>query len=394
MTARMAIFIFGELPFRFPIPERPRFLAKEFLKLVDRVYYLDFPPSSFRQRLRNFLNGKRQWSAFNLTPYSADGCVVIPQPLFLPTLGIRTGISKLNEKYGKKIINYYLSKIDLRNTKTIGIVVNPWWASFDKLWDLDIVCYDCVDELSVLWEEHRASDYINWQKELVTRSDILFYTAPKLKEVLLKINPNPPSLVEIPNGVNAEWFRRQSESINLPKDLKDIPSPRVGFVGTLERWIDYELIALTAKKLTHISFVLIGPLFYALGSNKLKNIPNIFMLGKRSYDEVPAYIRLFDVCMMPFKKGEIADHTDPVKIYEYFALGKPVVSTDFPASRKLKSMLYLADNYNDFSFKIENALEEKDEALIRLRMAFANKNTWGNRAEKMLKVIHDISKVF
>ena len=116
---------------------------------------------------------------------------------------------------------------------------------------------------------------------------------------------------------------------------------------------------------------------------KLQKLPNVHFLGERPYSELPKYLCDFDVCLIPFKKTPLTEATHPIKIYEYFAAGKPVVATNMAELNPMTDICYLAENKEDFLKKLDLAVNEKDEAITKKRIKFASENTWENRFETL-----------
>jgi GT2 family glycosyltransferase len=107
---------------------------------------------------------------------------------------------------------------------------------------------------------------------------------------------------------------------------------------------------------------------------------NIHLLGEKPYIDLPHYLALFNVCLIPFKLTKLIQATNPVKIYEYFSSGKPVVSTSIPELLPYKKMIYMADDARGFSRAVKKALREKSTSLISDRQHIAKRNTWQHRA--------------
>ena len=158
----------------------------------------------------------------------------------------------------------------------------------------------------------------------------------------------------------------------------------IGYYGAIADWFDTELLEYLATKLPDCQFVLIGHTF---GSDirKLSQFSNVEFLGERPYSELPKYLHLFDVCIIPFKLSPLIKATHPVKIYEYFSSGKPVVSTYLPELIPMADLCYLATDHEDFLKKLNIALNENNPDVIKKRINFASENTWQHR----FKVIYD-----
>ncbi len=106
-------------------------------------------------------------------------------------------------------------------------------------------------------------------------------------------------------------------------------------------------------------------------------------LGHKSYAEIPSLLRSFDVCIIPFQINDVTSATDPVKLYEYFSQGKPVISTAMQELKRIENLLYLARDQKDFLRKLDLALQEDDPGLRQQRIDFAKQNSWAVRYREM-----------
>src|SRR5207248_1936245 len=114
--------------------------------------------------------------------------------------------------------------------------------------------------------------------------------------------------------------------LTVPSDLASIPAPRLGFVGHIHYWIDLKLIRYLAEKRPHWSFVLLGPVAPLADIRQIRNLPNVHLLGRKSALQIPAYLQGMDCCLNPYVMGDIAENCSPLKLYEYLAAGKCVIS--------------------------------------------------------------------
>jgi len=157
--------------------------------------------------------------------------------------------------------------------------------------------------------------------------------------------------------------------------------PIIGYFGSIAEWFDNELIEYIAKKRPNLTFIFIGHTF---GSNiqSLNKLKNVHFLGERPYSELPKFLHAFDVCLIPFKNVSLIAATHPVKIYEYLAAGKPVLTTYMKELEPMKDICYIAKGKEDFLENLDFALNEEDKDLIQRRIDFASKNTWDHRINK------------
>ena len=158
------------------------------------------------------------------------------------------------------------------------------------------------------------------------------------------------------------------------------------------KWIDIELIIQIAKCYKNGSIVLIGLNENNPNIDKLNNLNNIYFLGMKSREEVPEYISNFDVCLMPFNRTEIGRGLLPLKMFEYLALGKPVVATSSEVLKQFEEVLYLADDEDSFLKHIENAITDNNRENSERRRAYSLKYSWENRVNEYLSAIQESIK--
>ena len=139
-------------------------------------------------------------------------------------------------------------------------------------------------------------------------------------------------------------------------DFHKIPGPRIGFFGLLYEKIDYELLAKVAKTFPHKSLVLIGPIDYCPES--IKALPNVHLLGPKPYSELPQWLAGLDVLLLPYVMDEMIRQSNPLKLRECLATGKPTVSVEVPEAREHEPHIRVAECHEDFIHAIRDALEE------------------------------------
>lgn len=181
----------------------------------------------------------------------------------------------------------------------------------------------------------------------------------------------------IPNGVDPERFR---QAYTIPTDLRRISKPIIGFGGKITHLVDTDLLNSIVENSPDKSFVIVGQ---ALEKNVFKLIrprPNLYYLGDKHYDEYPAYVAHFDVCILPYVVGKREHGEDSIKVYEYLAAGKPVVATDCSGVDNVRGYLKIANSPNQFSELINLALAERQPP-IEIPKEF----TWEYKTDLMLR---------
>jgi GT2 family glycosyltransferase len=241
------------------------------------------------------------------------------------------------------------------------------------------VVYDCMDE----WKSFPGmkAELLGAEELLVAEADLVTVSAQRLLDKWQERNAR----VElVRNAVDfAHFSAPQTERL-----LEDVPGPIAGYFGAVAPWFDVALLAEVAARRPQYSFVVVGGVF-EVDVRPLRQLPNVHLIGQQPYARMPAYLRGFDVCMIPFVVNEITAATDPVKFYEYISLGKPVVSTFMPELEPFRDLLSFAAGAEDFARKLDAALVENDAALVARRIAAARDNTWPARAAAMLNAIRD-----
>lgn len=215
------------------------------------------------------------------------------------------------------------------------------------------------------------------EEMMLQRADVVFAVSEALHTRCLARNLNSHL---VPNGVDYDRFQTAMLSAWTPPDLTSIPKPIVGYVGVIQTTLDFSLLRGLADRRPDWSFVFVGP--QELGPRKaefdaLLARPNVYCLDRKPLEDVPHYIKCFDVCIM--LDDERAEG-DAIKVYEYLACGRPVVSKDNPSIRRFMPLVQVAATVDDFEQGIDRALAERGES-ARARAALAREHTWQRRLE-------------
>jgi len=207
--------------------------------------------------------------------------------------------------------------------------------------------FDCIDEPTGIFA-HWNNDHI-WEKS-IENADIVPCSATKLYKMAKKYNKEA---FLVPNGCDYEHFKPKQWTI--PEDLKNLPGKKITFTGAVAPWLDIQLIYEVARNYPDDSIVLVGYL-YDMG---LENAPpNIYFLGHKDYKILPAYLHYSDVLIIPFDKDNpVVGSTNPIKLWEYLATGKPIVTTDIPEVTIEYPIVYKAGNHEAFIEWINHSIQ-------------------------------------
>ncbi|HAD11072.1 MAG TPA: group 1 glycosyl transferase, partial [Saprospirales bacterium] len=194
-------------------------------------------------------------------------------------------------------------------------------------------------------------------------------------------------LVYFFNAADVSVFSRVlTENFPRPTELTGRQGQVIGFIGNLDALrIDYALLKKVALQFPDITLLLVGPLNSKEPEQTgLTRLPNVVFTGARKLEDLPALLQHMDCVLIPFLCNTLTYSIYPLKINEYLAAGKPVVSTAFSEDiRTFANCCYLAENHDDFLQQIKNALSENDPDLITTRTKVAASNTWEARIRQL-----------
>ncbi len=243
--------------------------------------------------------------------------------------------------------------------------------------------YYCTDDYSAMPGVNERVVRL-MDEETTRRSDLVFVASETLLEPKLRLNPNT---YVSPHGVDVDHFGQAQDSrLPVPEEMLGMSHPIVGFFGLIERWIDLDLIRFLAESRPRWTFVMIGRL--AAPAEALQRLPNVHFLGKRPYEELPIYGKQFDVGILPYHLNRQVIHANPLKLREYLAMGKPVVSVSTNEIDKYADVVEIAHSREDFLEKLDAVLSRPStQAEIQRRLDRVASESWDARLERVLEIV-------
>lgn len=185
--------------------------------------------------------------------------------------------------------------------------------------------YYCIDDYASLPDVDAAAVRA-MDDEMTRRADLVFVASETLLEGKRRLNPETHVS---PHGVDFDHFvRAQDPALPVPDDVASLPRPIVGFFGLVERWIDLGLVAWLADQRPAWTFLMIGRV--AVPDAEVPRRPNVVYLGRRPYESLPAYGKVFSAALIPYHLTPQVMNANPIKLREYLAMGKPIVSVSTP----------------------------------------------------------------
>lgn len=255
-----------------------------------------------------------------------------------------------------------------------------------KIFDM---CDDLPGYSKLAGDKKSYKQQMRFLKSAYKNSDIQIVSAVRIKEKYQQLSNK--EVIVIPNGHSIKLDVMKEFSI--PKDLKDIKKPLVGFIGTLFQFTDDTLLEYIISKRPQYSFVFVGAVEDSFPIEKIKKFSNVFLLGKRPQNEIHNYIKSFDVCLNTFKIHDVNESVNPVKVFEYLANRKKVISTRMYSlmKEKLADYIMFADDYDDFLKKLDNSL--LGDAENKVPDKIIEEYHWDNIFERLLFQLKSIHRV-
>jgi len=349
--------------------------------LTNRVLYVD-PPLPLKAGLA------APW----LSPtgparvrHAGRGLYVLPASLLPPRWGKGHTAARLFNLITDRA---RISRVQ-RFARTLGLRSPILWIYDPLAWRAvgalreRVVVYQVID---------RYSDYVEpsstfqgaltaGHRRMLQRANVVFAVSQRLRQECASVNSNS---FLFPNAVDDEFFDVGTD--RPPPEMARIPPPVIGYVGVLHGSVDLELLESVAIQEPRWSVVLIGPVTYLANGDRetfarLAALPNVYYLGPRDPQRLPAYIRHCTVVLMPYRSSSLTLHGDSLKLYEYLACGRPIVSTDIPSAHRFPGLVRVARTGGEFVHAIRGSIDDPTGRVAE-RMREARHHRWSVRVDE------------
>ena len=232
--------------------------------------------------------------------------------------------------------------------------------------------YDCMDELSQF--KFAPPELISRERRLLFNADVVFAGGRKMAQSKHRYNSNTHFYG---CGVDVAHFgKARAASTPIPDDIAHLSGPILGYFGVVDERLDYELIAQLADARPDWNVVMVGPTA-KVDPADLPQRPNLHWMGGRPYEQLPAYTKAFDVCLMPFALNEATEYINPTKALEYMATATPIVSTAVPdVCSNFASVVKIASSPAEFVEMCREQVEQPDGLAVSRGLKMAGENTW------------------
>ncbi|MCC6412866.1 MAG: glycosyltransferase [Saprospiraceae bacterium] len=364
-----------------------------------RVWYMNHPYSwkdllktrgdkAMQRRLPGLLRGQVQYEQFSDIPHNFT--VVQPPPTlpinFLPPGRLYDNLHNYNQNVVLKTIKNMLRKHNVGPFVYINCY-DPFFAGvLPPAMGAVFQIYHCIDDITQ--DPYTARHGAGLERKAMAEADLTLVTSSNLFRLH---EPHAKRIHTFFNAADVTLFARAlNERFDRPTELAGRTGPVIGFIGNLDALrIDFPLIKKTALAYPHATVLLVGPVnspeLSALGIDRL---PNVVLAGSKPLQALPQFLQHMDCVLIPFLCNTLTNSIYPLKINEYLAAGKSVVSTAFSDDiRGFSDCIYLAASHEQFTRQVGEALQNNASAVCLSRSERARQNTWEVRIEQLYDLI-------
>jgi GT2 family glycosyltransferase/glycosyltransferase involved in cell wall biosynthesis len=364
------VFVFSIIDWHFRI-QRPQHLSRELAQAGHRVYFFT---NYFEDATEPGFSVERLDDSLPLyqIKLKVKGA---PQIYFAPpdedaARQLRAGIRMFMDWTG--------------TDRSWSIVQHAYWYPVAASLHSDDLLYDCMDHHEGFGNV--SQELITVENQLMRSADLLIATSAFLEKEARERNPR---VAVIRNAC------QYSDFCDAPAERFVDPKGRriIGYYGAIADWFDADLVARVAESFPDALVLLVGADTAGV-RERLAQYDNVQMTGEVRYVELPYYLYAFDVCMMPFQVIPLTLATNPVKIYEYLAAGRPVVSVDLPEMVQFGELVRTATTYEGFIDQVRGALAALPDSkeVVARRKAFAAGQTWSHRVEDIRQAVQALPR--
>ncbi|MFL0796103.1 MAG: hypothetical protein K6L73_01275 [Cellvibrionaceae bacterium] len=321
-----------------------------------------------------------------------DNITLSKSPKLVP---YRDKENSIYENISGKLFTHSIHKHFSAPQNKILYIFHPNFYPLKKHITNNLTIYHCYDDYSK--QDYYTSKIESYEVKLCHEADIIFASSKNIKKRLSHISGRS-DVIFLPNAVNYDFFAQPPTE--EPSDLSKIPTPRVSYIGSINKKFDFELWNTLAETMTAVSFICIGPINnldkhdqYLLRS--LKEKKNVHFLPEKHHSELASYMHFMDINTMAYRLDDTlwTDSIYPLKLHEYLAVGKPIISANIDSITEFKNVIDVANTHNEWQEKISNAIQKGVSNLdVVAKRKIAKDNTWDKCIERILHIIDKHSR--
>ncbi|MFH0815032.1 MAG: glycosyltransferase [Candidatus Falkowbacteria bacterium] len=267
---------------------------------------------------------------------------------------------------------------------------NPMFVEFIGRLNERLIVFDTVDN----WIEHSIYPKLLSRKRLCAnykiiseKADLIFTVSEELLDFYKEMG-RKKDMTWIPNGVDFAHFN-DSEKLAKENELSKIDKKIIGYLGTIENRLNFDLLTKIADNNKDKVLVLVGPVWPSVKSKvaALAKRKNVKIIGRVKYNDAPSYISRFDAAIIPHQSTGLVKSMNPMKLYDYLACGKPIITTSVPGAEMFKEQIYISKNDSEFLQNIARAMTEDSLEKTAARRAAVKPHSWSSRVSQMTDLV-------
>ncbi|RLD63673.1 MAG: hypothetical protein DRI95_11425 [Bacteroidetes bacterium] len=345
-----------------------------------------FIDHSLRKRWFNFIMGGRWYENIFCVP-----------TFYINTTGKNFGLYKLSQWLSVKINRIFYYRVGIKAEKHLlfhadVMLPNIFIQNIPKLASI----YNCLDDYASYPMHNTERDTISISyrdKKYCMNSDMVLTVSDDLTNKRVKYNKH---CYTVKNGVDVKFILEKMENANQRKSIFKNSHPTIGYVGGIRNHpndkVDLDLLYYIIQNKPEWNWCFIGP-GYGMEQSKIFQMKNTRFLGFIPYEDLPGLYQGIDIWMLPYNINTLTDNMSPLKLYDYLATGKPIVSTKVKQAILFREVIYIAKDSHEFLSGIELALQEKSsKQKSKERISLAMENSWHNRYDEIKNLINHLEE--
>jgi glycosyltransferase involved in cell wall biosynthesis len=303
--------------------------------------------------------------------------LVVCQPFMLPFSGLSM-VRSLNRGFVRRALDRHLAQWpDARRRILVSSVPNA--CDFVDAAEPERVVYYCVDDFSQ-WPGLDHALVKQMESRLIQRADLLLATSDQLHRKLAGAGKR---VVLFTHGVDLDLFSSRVDAEH--RVLAGIARPRVGYFGLIDARSNLELLEVVAQRMPEVAFVMAGPQAADAALERIM-LPNVHYVGPIVYEHLPSLIHGLDVLMLPYRVNDFTATLSPLKLKEYLATGKPVISSPLPEAMKFRGSVLLASTAEQWQAALQSVLQSGG-VRGKIIPADLRHESWESKADHFLSLI-------
>jgi glycosyltransferase involved in cell wall biosynthesis len=303
--------------------------------------------------------------------------ITVVQPFLPPQTEFLPSVSPENQRLNRGLVEAFLARAGFQDV--VRWHYAPMAIYLAGACNERAVVYDCMDELSAF--KGAPTELIERERELMRQADVAFTGGRSMHENKRAYHSN---IYRFDSGVDVDHFQKATLPDTLvPDDADELPHPIIGYYGVIDERMDLEAIQRMAQREPGWQLLLIGPVT-KIDEATLPRASNIHYTGQRSYEDLPGYLKAFDVCLIPFADNDVTRYLSPTKTLEYFAATKPVVSSPIgDVVEHYGDLVRIARSPEEWVSQVRAALTQDNRERLRQGVERARTHTWDSIVAEM-----------